>query len=162
SAQALTLPKSATANQQVFKISNVSYTTSLDSLWATTAKLNDVNDWNDTWTLTESAPDPVTPNATIAVTYSWTVSSSGVITGTKSIPGQDPCDATGNVTPLEKAVVRVSVKYTCAGVDSTYSGISFPLVANNVGKVSSRAVWLKGPGSSSNQFVIQLFTRKPS
>jgi hypothetical protein len=154
------LPKSTTVNQRVFQfLSNENYTTQLDPLWANNAKLNDVNDWNDTWTLTESVTNPISPGERLEVTYSWAVSSAGVITGTKSIPGQQACAVSGNVTPLEKAVVRVSVNYNCAGVDSTFSGVSYPLAANNVGKVSLRAVWLKGPGASSNQFVIQQFSR---
>ncbi len=160
SAQSLTLPKSTSVNQRVFQfLGNENYTTQLDPLWATDAKLNDVNDWNDTWTLTESVTNPISPGEKLEVTYSWAVSSRGEITGTKSIPGLPPCEVLGDVTPLEKAVVRVSVKYNCAGVESTFAGISYPLAANNVGKVSLRSVWLKGPGTSSNQFVIQQFSR---
>lgn len=161
-AQPLTLPKSTTVNQtaqQVFQFSNVSYTTSLDKLWANNAKLNDVNDWYDTWTLTERI-NIGHQNPTLDLTYLWTVNPEGVISGTKSILGQTPCDASGQVLALEKAVVRVSVTYKCVGQpDATFSGISFPQSVNDAGKVLTRAVWLKGPGTGANRFTIQLFTR---
>ena len=155
----LALPKSAVTTQQSFVFDGpTTYATSLDSLWSTTAQLNSANDWNATWTLTESVPDPLNANATVTVAYSWAVSSTGAITGTKTVQGQAPCTikAGSAVTAREKAVVNVNVTYVCGGVETAYSGISFPLTAPS-GVVNTRAVWMKRTGT--DEFVTQTFAR---
>lgn len=156
----LALPKSAVTNQQNFVFDGpVTYSTAIDSLWATTAQLNSVNDWNTTWTLTEQTPNPADGGATqLNVVYSWSVASSGAITGTKTVQGQTPCTikAGSAVTAREKAVVNVNVTYVCGGVETAYSGISFPLTAPS-GVVNTRAVWMKRTGT--DEFVTQTFAR---
>lgn len=156
--KSLTLPKSATSGQQVFDF-GTSYTTALDTLWTTTAQLNSVTDWNATWTLTETIPNPVDSNSTLSVAYSWAVSSTGVVTGTKTVQGQTPCTikAGSAVTAREKAVVNVSVTYVCGVAETAYSGISFPLEATPQGIVTKRAVWMKRTGT--DEFVTQVFVR---
>lgn len=151
--KSLTLPKSATSGQQVFDF-GTTYTTALDTLWNTTAQFNSVTDWNATWTLTES----IDLFNTTAV-YTWTVSSTGVVTGTKAIQGQTPCTikAGSAVTPREKAVVNVNVTYVCGSEETAYSGISFPLEATPQGTVTKRAVWMKRTGT--DEFVTQVFGR---
>lgn len=151
--KSLSLPKSATTGQQVFDF-GTSYTTALDALWTTTAQINSTTDWNATWTLTES----IDLLNTTAV-YTWAVSSTGVVTGTKAVQGQTPCTikAGSAVTAREKAVVNVNVTYVCGEEETAYSGISFPLESTPQGTVTKRAVWMKRTGS--NEFVTQVFVR---
>lgn len=155
--KSLSLPKSATAGQQVFDF-GTSYTTTLDTLWNTPAQLNNVTDWNTTWTLAEEIPNPVDSNTKLTVSYSWAVSSAGVLTGTKTVQGQSPCTIKPGsaVTAREKAVVNVNVTYVCGTDETAYSGISFPLEATQ-GTVTKRAVWMKRTGS--NEFITQVFVR---
>lgn len=162
SGKKLVLPKAAVSGQQsfVFEGPTTTYNTSIDPLWSNTAQLNNVNDWNTTWTLTEQAPDPLNANNTIPVVYSWAVSSTGAIAGTKKVQGQEQCTIKGGsaVTAREKAVVNVNVTYVCSGVETAYSGISFPLAADQ-GVINRRAVWMKRIGT--NEFVAQDFRRAP-
>jgi hypothetical protein len=156
--KSLTLPKSATAGQQVFDF-GTTYTTVLDTLWNTTAQFNSVTDWNTTWTLAETIPNPVDSNTTLTVSYAWAVSSTGVLSGTKTVQGQIPCNIKSGsaVTAREKAVVNVNVTYVCGSDETAYSGISFPLEATPQGTVTKRAVWMKRTGT--NEFVTQVFGR---
>lgn len=152
SGKSLSLPKSAVSGQQIFDF-GTTYTTALDALWTTTAQLNSANDWNATWTLTES----IELLNTTAV-YTWAVSSTGAVTGSKVVQGQPQCTikAGSAVTPREKAVVNVNVTYVCGSEETAYSGISFPLEVSQ-GTVTKRAVWMKRTGT--NEFVTQVFVR---
>lgn len=159
--KSLTLPKSASTAQQVFDFWGASFATGLDSEWSTTAQLNSRTDWNDTW---NSKEDPLVVDENIRVSYVWNVSPTGLIEGSKTVQGQDACTIKPGsaVTAREKAVVNVNVTYVCNGVETAFSGISFPLEITPQGVVNYRAVVMKQLGISSNKYVTQVFGRRPS
>ena len=164
SGKSLTLPKSASTAQQVFDFGGASFATGLDSEWSTTAQLNSRTDWNDYWI---SVEDPLVVDENIRVSYVWNVSPTGLIVvdgSSKTVQGQDACTVKPGsaITAREKAVVNVNVTYVCNGVETAFSGISFPLEITPQGVVNYRAVVMKQLGISSNKYVTQVFGRRPS